>query len=147
MIAPVIIELAGEPVAKGRPKFARRGNFVTAYTPGKTIKYEDQMRYAATQIMGGRALLNGGLRMKVTSFMSIPASYSKATRALALAGDFWPDKKPDIDNVAKIAMDGLSGVVFHDDKQVVELHVRKLYSDRPRLVIEVAPMGGLDGSA
>lgn len=31
----------GEPVGKGRPKFARRGNFVTAYTPEKTASYEN----------------------------------------------------------------------------------------------------------
>jgi Holliday junction resolvase RusA-like endonuclease len=141
MQAPVTIELAGEPVAKQRPRFMRKTGH--AYTPSKTIKYEDQMRYAATQVMGGRALLTGGLRMVVVSYQSVPASYSKAVRAAALEGNYWPDKKPDIDNVAKIAMDGLSGIVFHDDKQVVDLWVRKLYSERPRLWIEITSMGAV----
>ena len=34
-------EVMGTPVAKGRPKFARRGNFVSTYTPEKTVNYEN----------------------------------------------------------------------------------------------------------
>ena len=49
----------GVPVGKGRPKFARRGNFVTAYTPTKTKTYEQQVADAARVAMG--ALFENGL--------------------------------------------------------------------------------------
>lgn len=44
----------------------------------------------------------------------------------------------DVDNLAKCALDGLKGVLFPDDRQVVRLLVEKVI-DRgdPRLVIEV----------
>jgi Holliday junction resolvase RusA-like endonuclease len=41
----------GTPIGKGRPKFARRGNFVSTYTPTKTRNYEDIIKAAATEAM------------------------------------------------------------------------------------------------
>ena len=35
----IFILVPGEPVAKGRPRFAKRGAFVTTYTPEKTREY------------------------------------------------------------------------------------------------------------
>ena len=42
----------GEPVGKGRPRFAKRGNFVSTYTPQKTKTYEDEIRMMASAAMG-----------------------------------------------------------------------------------------------
>jgi hypothetical protein len=42
----------GEPVGKGRPRFAKRGNFVSTYTPQKTKTYEDEIRMMARAAMG-----------------------------------------------------------------------------------------------
>lgn len=39
-------------------------------------------------------------------------------------------EKPDTDNIAKAVMDGLNGVAYDDDAQVVELHVKKLPRSR-----------------
>jgi Holliday junction resolvase RusA-like endonuclease len=39
-----------------------------------------------------------------------------------------PCKKPDIDNIAKTYLDAMNGVIFVDDTQVIDLHVKKLYS-------------------
>ena len=47
----------GEPVGKGRPRFARRGNFVSTYTPQKTKSYEDEIRMMAKAAMGSTELL------------------------------------------------------------------------------------------
>ena len=46
-----------------------------------------------------------------------------------VAGLIHPTKKPDADNIAKIIMDALNGVAYEDDRQVVELIVRKFFSD------------------
>ena len=40
----------------------------------------------------------------------------------------YPLKKPDVDNVAKIILDALNGIAYRDDKQVVELYVKKSYA-------------------
>ena len=38
-----------------------------------------------------------------------------------------PYVKPDVDKLARAALDGLTGFAFHDDAQVVELRVTKEY--------------------
>lgn len=52
-----------------------------------------------------------------------------------LNGELLPAKKPDIDNIVKAVLDALNEVAYRDDTQVVELQVRKQYSERPRLEI------------
>jgi len=58
----------------------------------------------------------------------VPQSYSKKRTEACLSGLEQPCKKPDIDNIAKTYLDGMNGVVFLDDTQVVDLHVKKVYS-------------------
>lgn len=48
-----------------------------------------------------------------------------------------PIKKPDVDNVAKIILDSISGIVYKDDKQIVKLTVSKKYSDIPKVEVKI----------
>jgi Holliday junction resolvase RusA-like endonuclease len=68
----------------------------------------------------------------------VPQSWSAKKRAAALAGAIRPAKRPDLDNIAKM-LDALNEVVWRDDAQVVSGLIEKLYSDRPRLRVEVGP--------
>lgn len=52
-----------------------------------------------------------------------------------LNGELMPAKKPDIDNIAKAVLDALNSVAYRDDIQIVELQIRKQYSEKPRLEI------------
>ena len=52
-----------------------------------------------------------------------------------LKGELLPAKKPDIDNIAKVVLDALNSVAYRDDTQVVELQLRKQYSEKPRVEI------------
>ena len=94
----VIVELPGEPVAKGRPRFAR-GH---VYTPDKTRIYENSLALAARLAMRGRTLLEGPLTVVVYAFRSIP-----------------PTRRPDADNHLKI-LDALNGICWKDDAQIVD---------------------------
>lgn len=117
----------GTPVGKGRPKFARRGKFVSTYTPTKTRTYEDTIKVAARQ-----AMTIEPLETPVTVFVyisvPIPASYSKKRKEACLSGFEKPMKKPDIDNVSKCFLDAMNGIVYVDDVQVISLHMTKVYS-------------------
>lgn len=55
---------------------------------------------------------------------------------------FRPRRIGDLDGVFKIVLDGLSGHVFNDDRQVVELHAFR-YDDKrnPRVEVEVKVLG------
>lgn len=136
----IVIELAGAPVAKGRPKFARIGNgHSVAYTPAKTRHYESALRYAAQQAMDGTPLLDGPLSLSILVRRPVPQSWSQKKQAQALAGNIHPTTKPDLDNHEKV-LDALNGVVWRDDSQVVFKMSSKVYSDKPGLRIEVAPL-------
>lgn len=48
--------------------------------------------------------------------------------ALMLAGKVFKTKTPDVDNYQKTCFDTLNGVLFEDDRQIVEANVKKVYS-------------------
>lgn len=135
----------GAPVGKGRPRAARRGAGVVMFTPGKTAGYEALVAAAASNAMRAEAgpLFTGPLEAVLEMRIPIPASWSKAHKAAALAGAELPTSKPDIDNVAKAILDACNGVVFRDDAQVVMLVATKAFSDEPgvRVVIRECTAG------
>lgn len=69
--------------------------------------------------------------------MPIPKSMSKAERTLALKGNLKHVKKPDVDNLVKLYLDVLSGIVFDDDNCVSLGMCIKVYSDTPKTVIYI----------
>ena len=127
----------GEPVGKGRPRFAKRGNFVSTYTPQKTKTYEDEIRMMAKAAMGSSEPLDTPMTVAIYIRVGIPASYSKQKRKDALSGVLRPTKKPDLDNIAKCFLDGMNDIVYLDDKQVVNLHVTKVYAETPAVEVMV----------
>jgi Holliday junction resolvase RusA-like endonuclease len=116
----------GTPIGKGRPKFARRGNFVSTYTPTKTRNYEDIIKAAATEAMT-EPPIETPISVFVYIAVPVPVSYSKKRTRDCLSHVEKPMKKPDIDNVAKCFLDAMNGIVYRDDSQVVSLHVTKEY--------------------
>ena len=143
----------GAPVGKGRPRAARRGAGVVMFTPGRTADYEALVATTAAATLAGDALaahqlLDGPLEAVLEMRFPVPASWSKAKRARALAGVEWHTSKPDADNVAKAILDACNGVVFRDDSQVVILIATKAFSEEPgvRVVIrECSLLTGIGG--
>jgi Holliday junction resolvase RusA-like endonuclease len=132
--APITITLPGEPKAKGRPRFSRKSG--RAYTPAATVNYESHLKMAGIQVMGATRPLEGPLEVLIVAAFSIPASWSKGKRLCALSGVTFPTVKPDADNILKM-MDALNEVVWLDDKQIVRADIRKVYSERPSLTVQV----------
>jgi Holliday junction resolvase RusA-like endonuclease len=127
----------GEPRGKGRPKFARRGNFVKTYTDAKTASYEDQIRFYALKAMGDSKVIEGAVRVFVSIRMAVPKSYSQKRREACLNGLDKPLKKPDWDNVAKSICDAMNGIIYVDDTQIVEAHITKQYAQQAEVVVLV----------
>lgn len=127
----------GIPVAKGRPKFAKRGKFVTSYTPQDTVNYENLVRLSYQQSCDELRVLQGEVSMKIDAFFPIPKSTSKKKHQLMAIGAIQHTKKPDADNVAKAICDALNKIAYADDSQIVSLEVNKYYSDVPRAEITI----------
>ena len=135
MTFAVTFTVDGTPVAKGRPRFAKRGKFVQTYTPQKTKDYESLVMDAASDATGSSEPLETPAAIYLYIHMPIPASYSKKRRQDCLSGIEKPIKKPDWDNIAKAVTDALNGIVYVDDCQIVTAHVKKAYSDTARVEV------------
>ena len=139
----------GTPVGKGRPRAARRGAGVVMFTPGKTADYEALVAATAAAALACDALahqlLDGPLEAVLEMRFPVPASWSKAKRARALAGAERHTSKPDADNVAKAILDACNGVVFRDDAQVVILIATKAFSEEPGVRVEIRECSFLTG--
>lgn len=132
-----VFHVAGAAIGKGRPRFARRGAHVVAYTPEKTKTYEAQIRSAALEAMAGNQVVIGAVHVDIVIHVEPPASWSKNRRAEAFADVVYPMGKPDIDNVTKGILDAMNGIVYADDKQVVQMTVVKRYFEPAGVVVRV----------
>jgi Holliday junction resolvase RusA-like endonuclease len=104
------------------------GNFTKVYTDKQTLTYEAMIATFAKQAMGGTELLKTPVSVFLYVRLPVPQSYPKKRKEACLSGAEKPCKKPDIDNIAKTYLDAMNGVIFVDDTQVIDLHVKKLYS-------------------
>jgi Holliday junction resolvase RusA-like endonuclease len=130
----------GCPVGKGRPKFSTFNGHATAYTPAKTVNYENLVRLSVQQQQKGLKPFDKDvpLQADIIAYFPIPKSTSKKKRQMMLEGKIRHTKKCDADNLAKSILDALNGIAFYDDSQVCELSVSKLYSDNPRVIVRIS---------
>lgn len=135
--AAIAFVIPGVPVAKGRPKFARRGNFVTTYTPEKTASYENLVKVKAEEAMNGRPMLEGAVAVVIWLYVTPPASWSQKKQRAAIDGAIFPTSKPDVDNVVKGIFDACNDIVWRDDKQACDVIVRKRYAATARATVQV----------
>ena len=145
--------IEGPPIGKARPRVTR----TVTYTPAKTARYEDLVRYTAINSFKGIFDKDEPLDVKIIAYFEIPKSLSKKRKALCLANQELPTKKPtpqpDPDNVGKFIMDGMNPKMkrdkrlhkmvevmrglYKDDRQVTKLLVVKRYAERARVEVRV----------
>lgn len=127
----------GPAIGKGRPRVGKIGEHARLFTPAKTVAYEGLIAHAGQAAMADRPLIEGAVCVVLDIRVEVAASWSQKKRAQALAGAIFPTKKPDIDNVEKAIFDGLNGVVWRDDVQVVDVVKRKRYAETPGVTVEI----------
>lgn len=135
--------IPGKAIAKGRPRFARRGKFVKTYTPRETLNFEAYVKLLAAQEMRGKPPLDCALRVRIEMDVQVPASWpaAKRTRALCLH-EILPTHKPDLDNWCKTFLDACNTVIYRDDSLICDLSVSKRYGEVPQTVMEIEEIGG-----
>jgi Holliday junction resolvase RusA-like endonuclease len=125
--------IKGEPRGKGRPRFTRTGR---VYTPSETTNYESLVALSYRSKAKGYKFASP-VRVTVKAYHKPPKKSKKVVEDM-LNWRILPTKKPDVDNIAKIVLDGLNGVAWEDDTQVVDLMVVKRYEEEPfvQVIIE-----------
>lgn len=128
----------GPPKGKERARTVRTKSGQTfSYTPEGTVLYENLIKTSYSQQCNESFQNREALEVIIKSYYGIPKSTSKIKRQQMLSSVLLPTKKPDIDNIAKCILDALNGVAFHDDTQVVRMHMEKQYAEQPRVEVEI----------
>lgn len=128
----------GKPQPQGSSRaFVTRGGRAVVTSDNPNLKdWRQQVGMAAQAAPGyAGALIEGPVRVSAAFHLSRPKSRPKREQQ--------PDRKPDLDKLARALLDGITGVVIRDDAQVCRLEVTKLYADyetAPRADIRVEAM-------
>ena len=124
--------IEGDPRGKGRPRFAARTRH--AYTPAETREYEHDVRVLAkaalrefNAVHDEKWNLAGAIEVDILALFHIPSSWTRAKKRAAMRGEIEPTKKPDIDNIEKIVLDGMKAILVGDDSFVTRLACSKQY--------------------
>lgn len=130
----MLISILGKPIAKKRPRFVRRGNYVGAYN--------DQETEEGKWILMAKSQINELIKrptpimLSCEFFMPIPKTTSRKRANMMRNGDIKHTKKPDLDNLVKFVKDCLNGLAWEDDSQVFYLTAFKRYGE-PQTIISI----------
>ena len=127
-------EIPGRPVPMPRPRFA---NGRTHNTKESTAA-KDVVGILVKQAMGHRKPYKGPVRLFCTFVTTYPSGMSKKARSAP--GAWLNTKRPDVDNLVKLVMDGMNGIVYDDDAQVVDLSSKKIRGARNVTIVHVEPL-------
>lgn len=125
-----------EPVQQARPRARRIGNGISMYDPKKVKDY----KILVAKIAGDKYTsepLKGDLIVDLTFAVAIQKSITKAERLKRVSNEHRPHMRPDVDNYIKSTLDGLNGVLWDDDAQIVDLNAHKVYDVIPHVDIHV----------
>ena len=118
----VAFRVPGVPVAQGRPRATvGPGGHARVYDPKRSRSYKALVQAYAYEAMEGVPMLEGPLRVVVEAYW--PSR--KPPRKKTPRPEEWRPLSPDADNVGKAILDAMNGIVYEDDRTVVDLRVCK----------------------
>ena len=129
-------KIPGKAQAKQRPGMGRSG---VVYTPKETLIYENyvKMCYSDYANQFGWLPYESQVRAEIEVLVAVPKSDSKTKKKAKIEGMIRPAVKPDCDNLAKSILDSLNGLAYQDDKQVVELSIKKYYAENAEVRVRL----------
>ena len=130
------IVIPGNPIPKLRPRFGSKKTYdvqkdtkrfyqaiITSEIKRKIIRRDKKEMAEMYKIAK-----SSNFHLSIFFYMKIPRSAKEKMPC---------NKKPDIDNLIKLILDCMSGLVFDDDRLVTSICAKKSYSKKPKTVIEI----------
>ena len=130
--------IGGIPAPQGSKNAYARGNQIVLVEASKKLKpWRDKCRQAFKIAAANNDINTEGLNHEVALKVCLTFHLAKPKTVLRL----WPTVKPDLDKLTRAVLDAATGVVWHDDSQVIELIVRKVYAiSEPGVLVIVEPL-------
>ena len=133
-----------EPVEQQRPRIRKGGRGL--YDPKKVRDFKKEVaEYVKQQDFS--KFEDKALNVKIKFYRQVQNSISKKERELRLSDVHRPIVKPDLDNYTKSILDALNSVLWDDDAKIVHAELDKIYSEKPRIEIEVEEWSEQYGNA
>lgn len=104
-----------DPVPKGRPRLSRGGH---AFTPLKTRESERIIQLMAQKQHGALPIADGPIQIDVEFVMPKPKRPKNKSYHVT---------RPDLDNLLKLVLDALNGILWNDDAQIFGITAKKRY--------------------
>ena len=114
--------IKGDPKSKQRPIFSAKNGKVRVFSGKSTSSFENLVKMCAQEHI--EKPLENAVGMHIKFFLHRPKYLVWKTKPMPAV---YTDKRPDLDNLVKAVVDGLNGVAFKDDAQIVNLQAEKLY--------------------
>ena len=133
----------GPPQGKARARTVHNTHTgkVMSFTPENTVVYENLIKGCFLEQCGRKCFDKGiPVAVSIVAGFQIPKSTSQKRERQMLSGMIRPTKKPDADNISKCVLDSLNGIAYHDDSQVTELEIRKIYAKNPGITVFIREM-------
>jgi crossover junction endodeoxyribonuclease RusA len=125
---PLRFVVHGAPVPQG--SLVRSGQGMRHSNARALEPYRREVSREASKAMNGRELILEPVRLELVFTLARPKGHYGTGRnagRLRRSAPAAPITKPDIDKLARAVLDALTGIVFRDDAQVVELEIVKRY--------------------
>lgn len=145
----IIIE--GIPIAKKRFRYTSRGSYIHTYDV--QIKEKESIQTQMIQMLKKHSqdqpirtfAITEANYLKVRFVFCLSPSVSEPTseKNEKLWGFQLPGQKPDIDNLEKFYLDCANGILWKDDKQIIEIYSKKIYGQIPYVQIDIEEKKGL----
>ena len=123
-----MININIQPVPASRPRVTRWGTYYTK----KYTQFRNDLREELNKLTFNKIGAGIPIKFTVTFNMGFPKSYSKKKRIELLENNHHVIR-PDLDNLIKGLLDGLNGIAFEDDSQIIELNIKKQWSIVPSI--------------
>ena len=129
----IIVE--GDPIPKARHRLTTIHGYARQYDPQQKDK-ENFIR-KLKKLTNFKEYINQPLEVDLTFHLNAIFGPSKPESNMRLWGYTLPKKKPDIDNLVKFVLDCGNGVLWEDDRLIVELSSKKIFSKNPCTIISI----------
>ena len=137
----ICFEIPGKPQGKARARtfYNSKLGKMQSITPENTVLYENLIKHCYLETKCEPFLDKVPLEVEITACFPIPKSATKKDRERIKLMEYYPTKKPDADNIAKVVCDALNGRAYKDDAQVIDLTVHKRFGD-PKVIVKIWEM-------
>lgn len=128
-----LVRIPGQPYPLKRARRAKNGRM---FDPPENVEAKKVIGWHTRNVV--HAPISGPVKISVTFWIQRPKSHFRKFGLKASAPDQHV-QKPDVDNLIKAVLDGMNGIAWADDTQVVQVEARKAWCDfDPNTFVEIS---------